>query len=95
MQGQELFQADFTDAQYGALARLAATLMALFPSIPNVYPTGDSNEGVDRITIVSAAGAAAGAAGGGAGAESPRPEQPDDESVVPRKLPDEAGPARR
>jgi N-acetylmuramoyl-L-alanine amidase len=38
IQGQELFQTDFTNEQYDALARVAATLMARFPKIPNAFP---------------------------------------------------------
>jgi N-acetylmuramoyl-L-alanine amidase len=41
-QGQELLQADFTDAQYDSLGRLCATLCAIFPQIRVDYPAADS-----------------------------------------------------
>ncbi|MFO0890270.1 MAG: peptidoglycan recognition family protein [Isosphaeraceae bacterium] len=42
VQGQELRQYDFTDRQYDSLARLTATLCALFPRIRLDYPRDDS-----------------------------------------------------
>lgn len=48
IQGRKLWQYDFTDAQYAALAQLAATLSRVFPRMPLTVPRGDDGSVVPR-----------------------------------------------
>jgi N-acetylmuramoyl-L-alanine amidase len=50
--GAELFQYDLTEAQYAALAKLTATLSAVFPNLPVDAPRND--DGTLRTTTLSA-----------------------------------------
>ncbi len=48
IQGRKLWQYDFTDAQYRALARLTATLTRVFPRMPLAVPRGADGAVIPR-----------------------------------------------